>query len=69
MKSISDKLQKIFVKTKNGQKEFIVFKKIMYPFKILKGESCPIFDFVIKPKKIFLIQESILVQHHYFIEH
>ena len=37
MKNISDKLQKIFVKTKNGQKEFIVFKKTLYPFKILRG--------------------------------
>ena len=34
MQDLSEKLQKVFVKTKKGQKEFIVFKKTLYPFKI-----------------------------------
>ena len=54
MQDLSEKLQKVFVKTKKGQKEFIVFKKTLYPFKILKGESYPIFDFITKPKNIFV---------------
>ena len=48
MVSISNKLQKVFVETKNGQKEFFVFKNTSYPFKILSGESYPIFNFLTK---------------------
>ena len=69
MKNISDKLQKIFVKTKNGQKEFIVFKKTLYPFKILKGESYPIFNFITKPKNIFDIGANIGAASFFFAEH
>jgi len=69
MKKISDKLQKIFVKTKNGQKEFIVFKNTLYPFKILKGQSYPIFNFIIKPKNIFDIGANIGAASFFFAEH
>ena len=68
MVNISNKLQKIFVKTKNGQKEFFVFKKTLYPFKILNGQSYPIFNFLTKPKNIFDIGANIGAASFFFAE-
>lgn len=68
MVSISNKLQKVFVETKNGQKEFFVFKNTSYPFKILSGESYPIFNFLTKPKYIFDIGANIGAASFFFAE-
>lgn len=67
MENLSDKLETIIVETKSKKKKFIIFKKTLYPYKILNGTSYPLPKFI-DPKIIIDVGANIGAASFYFSE-